>query len=373
MDDQTITRRPGPDGISCVGLLFLLAMLLFSLGLALQNPASGNTAITAAAITPLPTATATPALPEPVAAQVTATRPPTWTPRHTATATNTPIPTATQTPTLPPSLTPTATTPATEILPPTATAVPTETLLPPTATPWPMPTPNGIYSTTVRVPILMYHYISVPPEDADQYRIDLSVPPDNFRAQMEYLAANGYTTVDLYDLTLAIVNQRDLPPNPVIITIDDGYRDFYDNGFPILRELGLKATLFVITDYVDRNEPNYVSWAMIAEMAAAGIRIEPHSKSHVNLNGRDRDFLVWEMLGSQQTVAAHIGYTPRYFAYPGGRYDEVAMQVLEDVGFWGSVTTYGGTWHNYTERFEWTRMRVRYTTTMPVFVEIVEE
>jgi peptidoglycan/xylan/chitin deacetylase (PgdA/CDA1 family) len=236
-----------------------------------------------------------------------------------------------------------------------------------------MPTPNDIYSRTVRVPILMYHYIRIPPEGADEYGVDLSVSPDAFRAQMEYLVANGYTTVDLYDITLAIVNQRELPPKPVVITVDDGYRDFYDSAFPVLKELGLKATLFVITDYVDRSEPNYVSWAMVAEMAQAGIRIEPHSKSHVNLNGRDRDFLIWEMLGSQETVAAHIGYTPRYFAYPGGRYDELAMEVLEDLGFWGSVTTYGGTWHGYMERFEWTRMRVRYTTTMPVFVDILEE
>lgn len=372
MYEETVTRRQGPDGIGCAGLLFLAAMLLFSLGLALQNPAGSGgvaAAITATWTRPLGTATSTVTASRPALAQVTPTDTATITPLPTNTVTPLPTNTATWTPLPTNTLPPTPVVMATAV-PPTNTPIPLPTN---TATPWPMPTPNGIYSRTVRVPILMYHYISVPPEGSDEYRIDLSVSPENFRAQMEYLAANGYTTVDLYDVTLAIVNQRQLPPKPVVITVDDGYRDFYDNAFPVLRELGLKATLFVITDYVDRGEPNYVSWAMVEEMAQAGIRIEPHSKSHVNMNGRGRDFLIWEMLGSRETVEAHIGYTPRYFAYPGGRYDDLAMQVLEELGFWGAVTTYGGRWHGHMDRFEWTRMRVRYTTTLPVFVDIVEE
>ncbi len=50
--------------------------------------------------------------------------------------------------------------------------------------PSPLPTPVGVYSWTLKVPILMYHYISTPPADADKYRTDLSVAPDAFREQM---------------------------------------------------------------------------------------------------------------------------------------------------------------------------------------------
>ena len=78
------------------------------------------------------------------------------------------------------------------------------------------------------------------------------------------------------------------------------------------------------------------------------------------------------MLGSQETIAAHIGYTPRYFAYPGGRYDELAMQVLDELGYWGAVTTMGGKWHGYNDRFEWTRVRVRRTTPLPEFIDLVD-
>jgi peptidoglycan/xylan/chitin deacetylase (PgdA/CDA1 family) len=217
----------------------------------------------------------------------------------------------------------------------------------------------------------MYHYVSVPPEDADEYRLDLSVTPDDFRAQMEYLVTNGYTTVDLYDLSLAIVNKRELPEKPVIITLDDGYLDNYQNAFPILQELGLTATFFIATDFIDQNNPNYMTWTMISEMAAAGMRFEPHSKNHPDLRDRDRDFLIWQIAGSQETLAHHIGYTPRYFAYPAGRYDGAVIDIMAELDFWGAVVTAGGKWHGFNDRFEWRRMRVRYETTMAEFADLV--
>jgi peptidoglycan/xylan/chitin deacetylase (PgdA/CDA1 family) len=218
----------------------------------------------------------------------------------------------------------------------------------------------------------MYHYISAPPEDADVYRTDLSVAPEAFRQQMAYLVENGYTTIDLYDLTLAIVNQKELPPKPVIITLDDGYRDNYENAFPILREFGLKATFFIITDLADKGLPAYMDWAMIQEMAAAGMRIEPHTKTHADLRGQEREYVIWQILGSRETVAAHIGYMPRYFAYPGGRYDDLALQIVRELDFWGAVTTAGGKDHGFNDRYEWPRLRVRYTTSLPEFIDLIE-
>ena len=82
----------------------------------------------------------------------------------------------------------------------------------------PLPTPIGGYSWTLKVPILMYHYISQPPADADVYRVDLSVTPDNFRQQLAWLRDNGYTAIDYYDLSLAIVGHIELPEKPVPVS-----------------------------------------------------------------------------------------------------------------------------------------------------------
>lgn len=218
----------------------------------------------------------------------------------------------------------------------------------------------------------MYHYISQPPEDADKYRLDLSVSPQDFRDQLQYLVDNGYKAIDLYDLSLAITDKIELPAKPVIITLDDGYRDNYENAYPILRELGLTATFFIPTEFVDQANPSYMDWQMIEEMAAAGMRFEPHSKTHPNLTANDRDFIIWEVLGSAETLNAHVEYRPRYFAYPGGRYNEEVSQIVAELDFWGAVTTAGGLWHGYNDRYEWTRIRIRNTTTIEEFAHLIE-
>jgi peptidoglycan/xylan/chitin deacetylase (PgdA/CDA1 family) len=352
----------GIDTIGCVGLL-LLALMLSAAVASFAAPKNDEAQAEGVALrsTPAATATATAVWLSPTAVP---TDPPTAQPTLTATATATELPTATPTSTWTPMVVAT--------LPPTFTPAAIWTSEPTfTATPVLLPTPFGPYSRTVRVPILMYHYISTPPEDADIYRVDLSVEPANFRAQMRYLVQNGFTAIDLYDLSLAITNKKQLPPKPVIITIDDGYLDAYTEAFPILQEFGLKATVFIITQFVDDRHPAYMDWGMIREMAAAGHRMEPHSKTHLNMDGRNRDFLIYQALGSQQTLAHHIGYTPRYFAYPGGRYDETTLEVMAELDFWGAVTTRGGRWHGFNDRFEWTRMRVRHTTTLPEFADLV--
>ncbi len=236
----------------------------------------------------------------------------------------------------------------------------------------PLPTPSGTYSWTLKVPILMYHYVSDPPAGSDEYRVDLSVSPAAFREQMTYLRDNGYTPVDLYALSTAIVGYTELPAKPVIITFDDGYIDNYHNAFPILKELGFKGTFFIISEFVDRGREGYMDWAMIEEMARDGQRIESHSRTHPNLTEKDHDGLIWEILGAQETIAAHIGYRPRYFCYPGGDYNEATIQILRELDYWGAVTTASGSWHGFNNRFEWERLRLHNFTTMADFIRLVD-
>lgn len=308
-----------------------------------QIPTVAETAVSLPSITPSPT--------------ITPTNPatPTLAPTFTPIPTNTPIPS--------PTATPTATaTPFGATAPP-----PTNTPIPP-----PLPTPQDGISQTLRVPILMYHYVSTPPEDADVYRVDLSVEPDRFAEQLAYLAANGFQTIDFYDLSRAVTMQQQLPPKPVILTFDDGYLDNYTTAFPLLEQYGFKGTFFIVTEFVDREREGYMTWWMIREIAQAGHRIEPHSRTHPDLSLQEREELIWQTLGPQETIAFHIGYTPRYFSYPSGRYNEEVITILQELNFWGAVTTWSGKEHGYADRFEWTRLRVRNNTPLPEFVDLVE-
>lgn len=280
----------------------------------------------------------------------------------TPTATDTPTPTNTPTPTSTPTQIPTSTITLTPSITPTQA---------PTLTPTPWPTPDGLERRR-RVAILMYHYVSTPPEDADVYRQDLSISPETFREQMAWLHENGWETITLYDLTYALTLGWPLPEKPVLLTFDDGYVDNYTNAFPILQEFGFVGTFFVLTGPTDRGDPAYMTWEMLREMSQAGMDIEVHGREHIDLSGRDYDFLVYHLLGPAQTIEAELGYYPRFVAYPSGRYDENTITVAHSAGYWGALTTHGGVVHESDSVFELDRLRIRGNYTLEQFAMQVE-
>ena len=245
---------------------------------------------------------------------------------------------------------------------------PTAQLLLPTPTPTAAsatllaPTPDGV-QRRVQLPILMYHYLSTPPADADIYRKDLSVPPALFAAHLDRLLAEGYTTISLYQLQEYLAQGAPLPEKPVIITFDDGYRDNYENAFPLLRERGMTATFFVVTDFIDEERPAYLTWAMVREMYAGGMSIESHGRNHVSLKNKDTDYLVWQALGSLETIEHELGVRPRFVSYPAGEFDQLTIDIFKSADYWAGATTVQGATHNGADPFRLPRVRVRNTTT----------
>ncbi len=217
----------------------------------------------------------------------------------------------------------------------------------------------------VRAPILMYHYVSPLPEDADAIREGLTVEVETFAAHIAYLDEAGYTPVSLYALYDALLTGAPLPEKPVILTFDDGHLDHYTNVFPILQEYGFTATFFIITARADANDPEYMTWEQINEMAQAGMSMEPHTKNHLALYERGHDFLVYEMLGSIESLKAHTGRMTRMFSYPAGRYDETTLQVAEELAIWQAVTTLPGMDHTTDALLELRRVRVNGDTGVP--------
>lgn len=205
----------------------------------------------------------------------------------------------------------------------------------------------------------MYHYISEPPAGADAVRRDLSVTPAQFEAHLAYLRQAGYETVSMEELAYAVSQLTPLPAQPIILTFDDGYRDNYENAFPLLRRYGYRATFFPITQPIDAGNANYLTWEMVIEMHKAGMEFGSHAYRHSDLSGKDVDFLVYEIVGSKEAIEERIGEPVRFFSYPSGRYDDLTIRVLDSAHFWGAVTTEWGIEQSFEHRFEMPRIRVR--------------
>lgn len=270
-------------------------------------------------------------------------------PSPTPTVTDTPTPTQTSTPTDTPTETPTVT--AT----PTITPAPSRT-----ATRAPTINPN---LRVLRVPILMYHYISVPPPDADIYRLDLSVRPREFEAQMEWLAVNGYHPIRLSDFVDALLYDSALPEKPIVLTFDDGYLDNYQNALPVMKNYRFPGTFFVITQFIDDSKPGYMNWTQLGEMQRAGMEIASHSVDHPDLRNdyraRSLAWLQTEIGGSKQTIELRLGVPVRTFNYPAGKYDARTIQVLQSSGYLAAVTEVQGMRQSSDKPFELKRIRIR--------------
>lgn len=222
------------------------------------------------------------------------------------------------------------------------------------------------------VPVLMYHYVSPLPADADDIRVNLTVTPELFDAHMAYLSANGYQTVSLYEIHAALLTGAPLPMRPVVLTFDDGYRDHYTHVFPILRRYGFTGTFFVISGFVDAANPNHLTWDQVREMADAGMSMEAHTKNHRDLRNRDYPFLIYEILGSLESLRAHTGRETRMFSYPVGRYDERVLDVMDDTQVLRAVTTQHGAWHTLDNALEMPRLRVHHNTGVAGLAQLLE-
>jgi peptidoglycan/xylan/chitin deacetylase (PgdA/CDA1 family) len=237
------------------------------------------------------------------------------------------------------------------------TPTPVRRLLP-TPTPLPMPTPDGTPRQEV-IPVLMYHHIAVAGPDADAIRRDLSVSPVNFEAQLRYLVEHGYEPIALESLITHLQVGLSLPPKPVVLTFDDGFKDHYTNAFPLLKRYGFTGTFFVISGFVDEGRPGHMSWSEIELLHANGMEIGSHTYTHPSLAGKSFDYIVWQVLGSKEAIEARTQEPVRFFSYPSGQYDQQVVDVLRSAGYWGAVTVESGSLQSSERAFELKRIRVR--------------
>jgi peptidoglycan/xylan/chitin deacetylase (PgdA/CDA1 family) len=204
----------------------------------------------------------------------------------------------------------------------------------------------------------MYHYVSELPPDADEIRTNLTLSPFLFQQHVSYLKENGYQTISLYEAYNALMLGAILPSKPIILTFDDGYIDHYTHVFPVLKSANYAGTFFIITNFADENRYGYLSWSQIGEMAKNGMSMESHTKTHSDLRQRSYDFLVYEFLGSIESLQNHLNTRADMFAYPVGRYDDNTLAVIATTPIKLAVTTQMGAYLTSDNPYELPRLRV---------------
>ncbi len=158
---------------------------------------------------------------------------------------------------------------------------------------------------------------------------------------MRYLDDHGYTTMTLSELNDVRAGKLDLPAKPVVLSFDDGYLDFYTTAWPILQQHRFKATIFVVSGFVD--QPRYMTWDMIRELDRSGyIEVGAHTVHHVDLSALSTANAWAEIDGSKTTIEQQIGHVVDAFCYPSGRYSGSVAAQVKQAGFTIATTTNWG-------------------------------
>jgi peptidoglycan/xylan/chitin deacetylase (PgdA/CDA1 family) len=207
--------------------------------------------------------------------------------------------------------------------------------------PVPLPHRRAYHGPPLRtpVPVLMYHAIGNPPAGAPYP--ELFVPAPAFRAQMAALAHAGYHPITLGRLWAAWHGRAPLPPKPVVLTFDDGYRGDYYQAMPALHRRGWPAVLNLLVANLHRRGWGLKTW-MVRRMIANGWEVDSHTLTHPDLTTLPPAQLRREVVGSR-TVLRRLFHVPvDFFCYPAGAFDPQVEAAVRRAGYLAATTELPG-------------------------------
>lgn len=196
-------------------------------------------------------------------------------------------------------------------------------------------------AATFRIPILMYHYIEIVTDTNDTIRQSLAISPTTFDAQIQTLKDNGYTFLTMYEVASILAGDKNPPQKPVVLTFDDGYRDFYTDVLPMLKKHNVQAVAYLCPQLFGK--PNYMYEWQIREVINSGlVEIGAHTMTHLYLKGASKKAATKEIMESKHTLQRMFTLPVVSFAYPYGAFDEQAMEIVKQAGFHTAVSTVPG-------------------------------
>lgn len=200
-----------------------------------------------------------------------------------------------------------------------------------------------------RATILMYHNIACPPQGAKLR--SLYVTPRMFRFQMWYLKVAGFQVVGLDEIkSFANGTAEKAPPSKMVaITFDDGFTDFYQHAFPVLKRYGYPSTVYCVSDRVGtmntwdavqlHAEKSLMSWDMLAEIRRNGVTIGSHTQTHPFLTKLSVEEARDEITASKAILEDNLAVPVEHFCYPYGDYDEDIIGLARAAGYTTATVT----------------------------------
>lgn len=220
------------------------------------------------------------------------------------------------------------------------------------------PTPIKIASppASLRLPIIMYHYIENVKDPKDVIRQRLDIVPAMFDKQLKDLADNEYQTFFVKDIPDFMKGKKELPEKSIILTFDDGYEDFYLHAFPILKKYQMKATIYIIYNFIGRK--GFMTKDEIQELLDSGlIEVGSHTLDHLYLSKTPVKEAHKQIFDSKKNLEDMFNIKIETFAYPVGAFDKQVVDMTKEASYSAAVSVMPGIVQSKDNMFTLYRIR----------------
>jgi peptidoglycan/xylan/chitin deacetylase (PgdA/CDA1 family) len=220
------------------------------------------------------------------------------------------------------------------------------------------PLRSALRAVAARRPVILgYHGVHAPARNGHD-PLHHWTHPDRFRRQVNLMGEAGFTFVTVAEIAERL-RRREPVTGLAAVSFDDGMEDNHHTVLPMLRELGVPATFYIITGLIDRPNPwlapesgaRMMSEGALRELVAEGHEVGAHSVTHPDLARLRHADCLREMVESKQVLEGITGTSVRTFAYPSCRYSPVAKAAAREAGFIAAVTCEArGSWDPFELR-----------------------
>ena len=195
----------------------------------------------------------------------------------------------------------------------------------------PLPT-NTQVTTNIKIPILVYHHIREHQGwSKSTWSWKMTVSPAKFDEQLQWLTDRGYTTINMDTLVQIVNGEIQGPSKPVVITFDDNQMNSYENGFPLLKKHGHRATFYLVSNRLDNAA--FIGRSHIPELMEARMDIQSHTATHANLTNLSPAEIQWQLRTSKEALEAITDNPVRHVAYPLTAHNQTVRNQLHSAGY----------------------------------------
>ena len=188
--------------------------------------------------------------------------------------------------------------------------------------------PLDVFSDEPGIISLMYHRVG-----EGKYP-STNVSTDMFKEHLQIIESNGLKFIEPEQFKNQILEGKPFSERYILLTVDDAFKSFYQNAWPVLKEKKIPFILFVNTREITSNHSNYMSWDQIRELRDSGlVTIGGHSWSHEYFVNMKLEDVKQDIQKSHQDYQKQLKKIPDLYAHTFGETSSDIIKIIRDFNY----------------------------------------